>query len=177
MFEKIAVTFSGRDLQAAASLPPLDFTHVKWVETLLSENPAVIPGVVLGKLPDGDVSVEWQAVFQGAGVGYLRQCGATVAVSLFLGGQFVTSENAAIDAVQQIHASGKHRGPGFDLVRKRQARPLRAVVFLVENPSPELRACILYWTDCIAKAYFSSDKMRLNADGSRDADGLSAAIV
>lgn len=156
MFQRLALTYSGRNLQAVADEPVIDAAHLRQFRQLLADTPATLANVALAQLGDDQLTMEWQAVFQGAGVVYLRLNGSVVAVAVLLAGRFVSSENAAIDAIQQMLFTGKVRGAGFETIRKHRDRPLRAVVFVDENPRPDLTSAILYWTDCLAKSYFAS---------------------
>ena len=134
----------------------LSSTHLKWMQGLLAESPATLQDISLGRVADVDVTMEWQAVFQGAGVAYFRTLGNVILVCLLLDGRHPTSEHAAIDAVQQSVQSTRARTGGFELVRKHTRRPLRALVLTDITASRDLLSAVEYWSDCLATAYFGA---------------------
>ncbi len=142
----------------------LSATHLRWLQSLLSDSPASLQNVPLGKVSDLELVMEWQAVFQGAGVAYYRAGGAVVAVGLMLDGRFPSSEQAAIDAVQQTVQSARSRGNGFELIRKQTQRPLRALVLTDSLARGEMLAVLEYWADCLTAAYFGKVGELLSGD-------------
>lgn len=154
MLERLTTTFAGRNIGNVAAVPPVTEMHLRWMQNLLAESPASLQSIPLGQLDCGEVTMEWQAVFQGAGVVYVRCQGSIIAAGMLLQGKFLTSEHAAIEAVQQTLLSGRGRSAGFEMVRRQHARPLRAIVVLDETIAEDLLVCLQYWIDCLASAYF-----------------------
>jgi hypothetical protein len=158
MFDRVIAVADGRLTLDGTKFeqPEISSTHLSWFERLLADSPASLQDVSLGHSSDGDVALEWQAVFQGVGVGYLRGSGKLLAVCILLNGQFPSSEQAAIDAVQQTVQAAKMRNSGFEVVRKHASRPLRALVITDSAIQPETLSMMQYWTDCLGTAYFKS---------------------
>lgn len=152
MYERVVVSADGRvPAGTSTGVQPAD-SHRHWLHQRLIESPASLQDVTLQQLPEGTLAMEWQAVFQGAGVAYIQLGGVLVAACLLLEGKHVVSENAAIDALQQTLQLRK--APGFEQIRRMRARPIRALVLLQDLSRSEIIDTMVYWADCLATAYF-----------------------
>ena len=157
MFQRISIIADGQSVVSGSpsGVSRVSPSHLSWMEQLLVESPASLQDVALANLADGQLTLEWQSVFQGVGVTYFRTSRGIIAFCLLLEGRFPTSERAAIDAVEQAVHPVHNRRAGFNFVRKHKGRPLRAMIMVEKPADPEESALMEYWGDCLALAYFN----------------------
>lgn len=172
-YHRMMVTADGRVPHVSPAFPEPSDQHRQWLAQLLTESPANLQGLVVQQISGTNLSMEWQAVFLGAGVAYFQQGDQTVAACLLFQGRHLISEIAAIDALQQTLQAKK--AAGFELVRRAHARPMRAIILLRHPLDSEVIGSIAYWADCLAQAYLGT--LPTAPSETHSADGVSIRAV
>lgn len=133
-------------------------SHLVWLAGILRATPASFE-VRLHQSTSAELRLEWQSVFEGAGVGYLSVDGGLAAVCVVLDDRFPSVRKAVLDAVLGC-VSCLQTPAGRRAVTALRSPAIARVrgVFLTGSLREDVIADIQYWADALALVYLGDTK-------------------